>query len=192
MPADDLKAFVQAVPRARDAGELALLLKEHVDDPHQPWGLEGRDARDVAAVLWKAREACVRQGLRSFLFVGTRFGYLFFALNEFFKVACKDIFGTTIDVRNYIITDVLDFIRTHRMIGHWSYLAHHTYDMVFVDARAGHRDVVQRFIGSEARTKVCVAFDATGTEWWQDVKEHAGAGCVFEECGAHGLIMVER
>lgn len=159
-----LAAFVRGLPGVTSAAQLERLMCECIgvdacvpgfDAYKRKLGGLRMDPHDLAACLWACRDL-LRDTTRSFLHVGTNHGHSFFAITEFlWHHVGPTISVNTVDEHNYVLTDVLPFVRPRRIIHPSIDLAGRHYDFVFIE---GGTEDDYRNVGEHAR--VCVVTGA--------------------------------
>lgn len=148
-----LEAFAHRLPGVTSAAELERVLCECIGvdvcvpghDAHKrALGGLRLDPAHLAQFLWASRGLLA--GARTFLHIGTNHGHSFFAITEFLRQhVCLDMDAHTVDEHNYVLTDVLPFVRPRRILHPSADLAGRHYDMVFIESGspADYRNVGQ-------------------------------------------------
>lgn len=154
-------AFVRGLPDVESAEDLERLMSEcagvhrdflpHTECTRELGGLR-MDVTHLARCLWDARHILKNQDPKSFLHVGTGHGHSFFVISHFlwFHVS-PTISVSTIDAHNYVLTDVLAFVKHHRSIASSADLVDRRYDFVFIE-----NGEPEDYCNVGAHAKVCV------------------------------------
>lgn len=156
-----MRAYVARVGDVTSANELASLLRE-VSEHHGPWGLERVDG--LAEMLWSLRD--ILRNVRSFLYVGTHYGYVFVVMREFLRTRNPDARALTIDTHNFVISDVADLVASERLICSSSSVFDRKYDWVVLCGCQPFSSFYVEFSRIGLRARVCVILHATSAWWW--------------------------
>lgn len=182
MEFNDLVPHAQAVRAATSASELAGAI-QRLDRVTQPWGL-WQDAPKLAACLWEVRRLAQQHGFKTFLEVGTGWGYSFFVIDAFLRQRVE-IAGLTVDAINRVITEVSPYVRRFRAIAPLHLFARRAFDVVFFDCSKGLESLKADYALVGARARVCV-FAEAGPDvqaWWREL------GREVADLGGAGLLL---